>query len=759
MILFSFLFVWWMENNGQDYVSIKGEDINWEINYKNLTGKGIKIVSMADGARLNHKIYENRTIKDEFLNAFYNIQMDNPPEPLSNSESISQGSLGLAAGSSNVFENFSGVAPDALVESYYFYDNNSNHENLQYVICHHVKKWDISILSYQYDYCQGSRFCRYVEPSDFTQKMVSECLYEAPSEQQKIFVVPVEHYLSSDVIFSPPARWPMMFTIAGTNNRGLPLDHGSEGSGVFMSCPVADRAPIPSSNVLSDTGYMTNFTSPNASAAIFAGGLAVLLEQNKHYTIPDLMFLTALTADQTQPDSVLWSDNSFGLNFSRRQGFGRLNLKKAVDLGEKWESVGGFYNISRFQYDLSDEIGSTNYTFDFGDVDPEWTCLSVQLSMTGRQIGFGSLNPHVYSPGETDCEMKILSESDNELIISEIELPSYKFLGDKVKGTWTVEFKHIDNASNGTITSLGLTIFYSKKGPDRSLINQSRKANPYTPLDSNGFKFNVTETDMYATENWSVGVTYHENIRNSSYILMFLQSEDNTTRVKIKSKFNSDFTSITLNYVPSVFTDGLPMYFVVESLDETKPFTALLPVKYHNNFTTGIILFEAADNDNCVPTDYNLTTNLTATNIPIDKKCIVAYYALNLTRITDDGYSSSVTQSIITGESKTILNRAFSRNLGMIQWEDSIPSNRDFLFQLSPTSSGRMEQFSPLTIHVHILPHDGLYKPTVSGFKIGWLVVIIICFAANIGFVVLQIVGLIRRRFLLDDQNPLIRSH
>ena len=95
-----------MQNDGSSYAGIAGEDINWEPGYHGLSGKGIRIVSMADGARLNHVIYKNRTESDEFLNAFYNIKMASPPEPLDNSDSISQATLGLAAGSPDVFDNF-----------------------------------------------------------------------------------------------------------------------------------------------------------------------------------------------------------------------------------------------------------------------------------------------------------------------------------------------------------------------------------------------------------------------------------------------------------------------------------------------------------------------------------------------------------------------------------------------------------------------------------------------------------------------------
>ena len=755
MLLLSIIGFWWLNNTGGEYAAIPGEDINWEPGYKNLTGKDTTIVVMGDGARLHHKIYEGRALKAEFLDGFYNEEMPEPPDPLNSSESIAQASLGLSSGAAGVLDT-QGVAPDSKVGSYYFFNNNGKFENLQYIICHHTKKWNVAVVDYQFDHCKGSRFCRYVEPDEFTQKMAEKCLYE-PNEKNavaKAFVVPVEYNASSDVIFSPPARWPMFFAIAGTNNRGLPLDHGSEGAGIFMSCPCADRAPIKSASVQSDTAELANFTTPNASAAIFAGGLATLYSQNPSYTVPDLMFITAMTADQTQPASLLWSNNSFGLKFSRRQGFGRLNLKKAIDLGEKWETVGNFSSVSMSHTNINKEMGtgSVNFTFDFNGADED-TVVSLQLALDARQLGFGSLNPHVISPDGTDCEMKILTESDRELNIQHVELPSYKFLGDRLKGKWTVEFKQIDDANRGVLTNVNMTIFYVHKRPSQDLINQTEKGNPFTPIDPNGFKFDVEESTMEAAKNWSVGITYPENLRDSKYILMYVQNDQNTTRMKIKARFTDNYTKITLDYVPSVFKDGLPMYFVVESLDNNKLFSAHLKINYRNPYKPGIILLEAKPNHECYSTSEINGTIIENVQIPINKKCLVVYYSLNLNEITDDGYSSSITNSIITRESRTILNRTFSRNTGNIEWKDIVPANRHFLFQLSPTSSGRMEQFSPITVSIEVLSHDGQHLDLKSKFTLPVLISIVICFSIALLIVGCRLYAVLKRKIIGDQEQ------
>jgi len=749
MILFIFIAYWWLDNQGE-YNGLPNEDINWTVGRYGYYGKDQTINAMSDGALLNHISYNPRGKQKEFLDGFLNVLMAAPPRA-NTSKGIGQSILSLAAGSVGIC-NSSGIATESNLASYYFYDINGKYERLQYVICHHSEKWTVAVVPYQLEDC-SDRFCRYVQPEQLTQRMISKCLYAPEKSGAKPFVFPVEYDGATDVLFSPPGRWPLVFSIAGINNRGLPLDHGAEGSGVFMGAPVADRAPIPGSL---PTGECTNnFTSPNASASIFAAGLAILLEVKNSFTIPDLMFITAFTADKVQPDSVLWDQNSFGLWFNRRVGFGRLNLGKAVELARQWTSVGGFDNVTASYNAINKRLGKGTVVLDFQINQPgAQAVVFVQLLLKARALGFGSLNPHLVSPNGTRCEIKILTESDPLLNVESMEFPAYKFLGDSVNGLWKLEFHQIDDADRGIITDATIQIFYTSKQPNPALINQRRGANPFEPAESQGFTFNVPSPfPIYAGSNFTIPVTYPESLQKSNYILAYLQDKTNTSRVKVKAKFNKDFTSISLDYVPSVFKNGLEMYFVIDSLDNNKRFTASLPLEYHNDFKPGIIYFEGLPSSSDKPTGKPSNKTITESSIPIEMKNIYALYALQLEQITDDGYSSSVTQSIITYESKSILERSFSRNLGQILWKGVIPSNRHFLFQLSPSSSDRLEQFQALTVVVTVDPHNGEYSPQRSPFTKTILMWISICFGAAFMLIALRLFSLLRKKIMQNAEE------
>ena len=318
--------------------------------------------------------------------------------------------------------------------------------------------------------CQD-RFCRYIEPEVLPHTLLNDCLYK-PTHGQKphVFVISGGTNHTSDPHFSPPGRWPLMFTIAGVNNRGYPLNHGAEGAGIFMQAPCADYATLPTASPDNITSCIMNYTTPNASCAIFAGGLAVLMSANPNLTLADLFFITAMTADKTFPSSRNWKNNSFGLAYNRRAGFGRLNLGKAVALATsaEWESLGDF--------DVWEQRIELNLILNKGDIEIEFDCdnedakavLDIRVTMKARKLSFGSLNLHLVSPGGTTSELKIISEGDRKLDIRSMEFPSKKYLGEDPNGKWKLIFKETDDANRGFIQEASLFIYYIKKEPNRA---------------------------------------------------------------------------------------------------------------------------------------------------------------------------------------------------------------------------------------------------------------------------------------------------
>ena len=698
MLLF-LISVWWFKNEGGSFNGLPDEDINWSGPLKEkYKGEGIVINVMSDGALFDHIMIKNRGVEDQFIDTFTDKQIKTVQNPEKNW--IGMASLGLAAGSFNENCKSEGVAPSAHVASFYFSNSTDYHEDPEFVLCKNSEKWNISILQYQMTNCQD-RFCRYIEPDVISHEILNDCLYKPINGQKPHpFVVPGGSDHTSDPLFSPPGRWPLMFTIAGVSNRGIPYNHGAEGVGIFMQAPAAGLDAIPTASPINETSCLTNFTTPNASAAIFAGGLAVIMQANPNLTLADLFFVTAMTADKTTPKSVKWETNSFGLSFSRRAGFGRLNLGKAVSLvtdeEKPWKSVGDFYKWKKnVTTNLILEKGDYNITINFDEPEAK-SILDVRVTMKAAKLSFGSLNPHLVSPTETRSELKIISEGDRKLNIRNMEFPSRMFLGENPNGNWTLIFREADDANRGFIENVELEIYYTKIAPDANLINQGDGKNPFEPIDNSRVKFAVPDYyPMIAGKSWSVPVIVEPEARGVDY-LSYLQDENGFDRVKIRGIFVDNFSRVYLNLAPTVFADGLKMSFVIESQDPQYGFTATLKLNYTNTYPVGFIS----------PKDGDI--------IPIEQKDLVIFYALHLKKICDDGYSTSAALTILSATSKTILDRKFFRNIGNTTYSDAVPSDRSFLLQLSPSSSDRFEPFGPFTIKLYVKEAQGQYDPPES---------------------------------------------
>ncbi|EAX88938.1 hypothetical protein TVAG_109130 [Trichomonas vaginalis G3] len=608
------------------------------------------------------------------------------------SHNIATASLALAAGKRGT--EFEGVAPGANVASYFFTNYSMQAEHLQTVMCHQSLKWNISILQYLYIE-KPNGYVQYVQPEVIPKEIADDCLYH-PQEGNwpHPIVVPVGYQTAFDPILSPPSGWPLVFSISGITNRGLSLSHSAEGASVFMVAPTAGNAPIFTASPKSTNSTNKNFTSTNASAAIFAGGLAVLLEANPNLTLSDLFYITAFSADKVNPNTIIWDKNGIQLNYNRRSGFGRLNLGRAVDIALNWTSTGKFYEYKvEKTLNLIIEDREHNVTFDFTERSAK-SVLCVSLFFKSKKLSFGSLNPHIISPNGTRCEMKILTEADLTSTINSVELMGYKFLGENPIGKWTVSFRVADDAYHGTIESLGLKFFYNKIAPNISLINQRNDCHSPFAIKVSKVTFKEENITLYAGKNASVDVNVSDDARKA-YYTVWVSSPDGNNRVIISAKFNKDFTQILIDYVPSVFRDKLDMILIVDSMDPKCIYSSNVSINYRNILTPSIIK----------PKNGSIFST--------KEKDIYVEYVLQLDRILYDGFSTAIAATIISPDSKAILNRVWIRNTGNKYIYNIIPSTKKFYLQISPVSTDKQQYFDPMTIELFVVEQDGNYRPSI----------------------------------------------
>jgi len=551
--------------------------------------------------------------------------------------------------------------------------------------------------------------------------MMTKCLYEPDEDAQfpHLFVAPAGSF-TTDVLFNAPLRWPLIFVISAVSSRGLPLNRGAEGTGVFMCAPGTrnsndtSTARIPSASPVTNNSCLDDFETSNASAAIFAGGLAVLFGRYgignysgctlKH--LADYFYVTALTASRPQSESTLWHVNNASVYFSRRMGFGRLNLGKALELASRWESVGEFMTVSTtlertnviLPLPKDGDPPSGDTYLDFKRVDTPTnnpkiansSVIEVQLKLKMRDPQFGSLSVVLISPAGTISELKISTESDVNSNVEELELTSYEFLGEAGNGTWTLLIPSIDSANRGIVIDANLTIYYTAAPPLLKSL-QTPAEDPYSDagLNTTIFKFLNDSVIMEAGKPFKTDVELPESSIMCPY-LSYLQHE--TNRLKIKTKMINNNKTITLDTVPTVYANGTKLSLVVESLynNSNCGFVASTIINYTNNNTEpGII-------------QPNINTI-----IPVGSKDLDISYALNMIKSIDDGYSTSACVSIIASSSNVVLKRTFVRNTGQLFFDDSIPSNIEFKLEITPSSYRNRADFQPISISLLQRAADG----------------------------------------------------
>ena len=764
LLILSLIQCWWLNNTGEDF-GIPHEDIN----YTNIEFNGSTIIInvMADGANAYHEVYQNRSIVSEFLESFRNSPEPIPKNPEANV--IGQKILSVAAGQKN-YHNISGVAYGARVTSFDFYDATNHIESLEYVICHHKEVWNISIVAFINRNC-NDRECQYVRPDDFPLEYASPCLYDVEdARSQKHFVVPAGNY-TSDLFFSPPGRWPLVFSIGSVSNRGFILNHACEGAGLFMVCPGTrdnnDTAPakIPAALPVNTTAWDSeSFHESNASAAIFAGALAIIMEANPELTLSDHLFICAMTATKNNPTSFLWRTNAFGLSHNRRSGFGRLNLGKAVELAKKWPKKLGKIKLFQTADSLPGPISLTetfetinitinvpegkfkrikgNAKIEEGELTNESAVVEIVMNLKFADLGFGSFTCQLMSPNPNNTnkyELKILTEWSNlnEGIVK-LSLPSYQFMGENPIGNWTLIIPRIDHAARGILVHVSMDIYYVDSCPDSSLIDQSDGANPNQPIlfDKSSllkqlknrpknydeiqydqlteddieppFQFLNKSIDITAGENFTVNIRVTEAFRKC-WFGSYLQSDDeNMQRLKVKPKTDDKNETLYLDMVPTIFKDNLSMLFVVESLGAGCGFTANMSVKYKHP-----------------PPKSNISlVNYPNSTIPINTKSVTVKWHLFLENILDDGYSTSVCISVISHQTKQVTRRTFERNTGLaelslVDESGETPTDRNFILQISPSSpiDNPSLTFEPLSLNITLLPLPGPKVPYTTPFK------------------------------------------
>ncbi|EAY09397.1 hypothetical protein TVAG_420190 [Trichomonas vaginalis G3] len=430
--------------------------------------------------------------------------------------------------------------------------------------------------------------------------------------------------------------------------------------------------------------------------------------------VSDLFYVAAMTATKVYPKSHMWTKNAFDLYFNRQFGFGRLNVKEMCaafhDLSVSYGSPVKIVLKKTVNMPLPNE--EVNFTFEFKEKYNSVVC--VDLRIHSKKLSFGSLNPHVISPGGTRSELKLITIDSIDYPIKSVDLNSYQFLGENPKGNWTVSFRINDYSDHGTLETLELRLYCTKNGPLSSQINQPDGNDPYNISDSY-IEFPSNLLNVTAAENVTFNIKLkNECVKKEKYSIWFAEPDGENRVPLTEAQIINNYTQVNIPYFPSVFKDQMDSILVIDSFSPRCLYSSRVKLNYTNKFKPGIISPKNKAIISSAETDLEVS------------------YALQLPKVVYAKFTGSSAVSILSPDSKKLLKRMFQKNIGYIHAKGIVPNTKNFYVQISPASTNLGLDFPVMTIEMFIIEQNGKFAPMK-----------LVNNAAGISFLVLFFVSLI----------------
>jgi hypothetical protein len=180
------------------------------------------------------------------------------------------------------------------------------------------------------------------------------------------------------------------------------------------------------------------------------------------------------------------------------------------------------------------------------------------------------------------------------------------------------------------------------------------------------------------------------------------------------------------------------MFLVLESLQsEGCGFTASVEVDYTSPYTAPQLI------------------EPTRTRVGARDGNLTVKYALQLTDIIDDGYSTSAVFTTVLPKTDGILRRQFARNTGFGVFVDAVPSTQHFTLEVGPSSTFFPQEFNLLGKLLEVELGEGTIVDPVQPFKITVFVCAVLSpVLLSVVILVRFIIPRLRKRRELANQPP-----
>ncbi|CEF65590.1 Prohormone convertase 1 [Strongyloides ratti] len=210
----------------------------------------------------------------------------------------------------------------------------------------------------------------------------------------------------------------------------------------------------------------------SASAPLFAGIVALVLEARNNLTWRDLKYITILTANPIPmilESNNNWIINGAGFLHNPYFGFGLANAKDMVTEGILWEHVPGlnecqikFQNFEPQKWEKNTLLQGSFYFSACSDTGNKIIVAEyIQLKITTQNVKRGSIQLWLNSPSNTQLQLIYERNLDNSTHINNYAFNSVAIFGENPEGIWNIEIA--DSSGEGVLKDITFSVFGTTK--------------------------------------------------------------------------------------------------------------------------------------------------------------------------------------------------------------------------------------------------------------------------------------------------------
>lgn len=274
---------------------------------------------------------------------------------------------------------------------------------------------------------------------------------------------------------------------AASDFQGKRVSYSEKGANILVNSPVGDpdlSGPLANNlgvmtvdrtgvsegyNDVNDppnTAYYARFNGTSSAAPILSGCIALILEANPNLGWRDLQHVLIESATKNDPGDSDWTTNAAGKNINHKYGFGRVNVKRAIEIAQTWRNV-----VPEAYFEASDQ---PNLPIPDNDREGVESTVEIGYSTTVEHVEvFFSASDHTYW---TDLQVELTSPQGTKSLLVE-SLPvkprtpsfnNWKFMtvrhwGENSKGLWKLTVRDLKADYTGTFQAWKLIVYGPKQ--------------------------------------------------------------------------------------------------------------------------------------------------------------------------------------------------------------------------------------------------------------------------------------------------------